>query len=409
LVAYDPVKANGLLVGFNPADQLVAPGKQLDFYWYAGELKRDADGTVHEKPIEFGGTNLTSADPLLQAQFGLVGALIIEPEGSTWDEDANSRASADVKVPGGKDFREFVVIDQNMVANSHAKNPPSPLGGIGAINYRSEPFSSRGPVPSTSPSPGVPPALPQPAPEGYSQAYSNTINNPPSDPVTPIFTAAAGTPVRFRLLIPGTVTSNVFNNVPPPVFMVHGHPWQEEPYMDDSTKIGFNRLSETLGAQQGGVGQKFDLLFPSAGGPNRIVGDYLYTTYQTANGTGTWGLFRVTAAKVAIEKAVLENGFAQASGVVKPATDGAPLPKQLRACLTTDAGARIDLGTTPVAADGRWTLKVASDFVAPARIQVTAIGENGQADATATVTITGPPSAEKLVMQSDQSASSLYP
>jgi hypothetical protein len=89
--------------------------------------------------------------------------------------------------------------------------------------------------------------------------------------------------------------------------------------------------------------------------------------------------------------------------------DGAPLPKQLRACLTTDAGARVELGTTPVAADGRWTLKVASDISAPARIQVTVIGENGQAGATDTITITGPPSAEKLVMQSDQSASSLSP
>jgi hypothetical protein len=405
LVAYDPIKANGLLVGFNPPDQLVAPGKQAEFYWYAGELKQKGKG-FEAKPIEFGGTNLTSADPLLQSQFGMVGALIIEPEGSTWVEDANSRASADVKTPGGHDFREFVVIDQNMVANS--KSPKNPLGGIGTVNYRSEPFSSRGPVPSTSPSPGVPPALPQPAPEGYSQAYSNAINKPPSDPETPIFTAAAGTPVRFRLLIPGTSTSNALT-MAPPVFMVHGHPWQEEPYTDDSAKIGFNRLSETQGAQQGGVGQKFDLLFPSAGGANRVPGDYLYTTYQTAKDTGTWGLFRVTAAKVAIEKAVLENGFAQASGVVKPAMDGAPLPKQLRACLTTDAGARIDLGTTPVAADGRWTLKVASDFSAPARIQVTAIGENGQAGASATVTITAPPSAEKLVTQSDPGASSGSP
>ena len=78
--------------------------------------------------------------------------------------------------------------------------------------------------------------------------------------------------------------------------MVHGHPWQEEPYINDSSKFGFNPLSKTQGAQQGGVGQKFDLLFPSAGGQNKIPGDYLYTTYQTANRAGSWGLFRVTAA-----------------------------------------------------------------------------------------------------------------
>jgi hypothetical protein len=189
--------------------------------------------------------------------------------------------------------------------------------------------------------------------------------------------------------------------------MVHSHPWQEEPYIDDSKKIGFNALSETQGAQQAGVGQKFDLLFPSAGGQFKVPGDYLYTTYQTANKAGTWGLFRVTAAKVAIEKAVLDDGFAQASGVIKAATDGTPLPKQLRACLVTDAGRVIELGTTSVEADGRWTLKVASDLSTPARIQVTAIGENGQAGATATATVTiaGPSSAEKLVTQSHQSAS----
>jgi hypothetical protein len=322
---------------------------------------------------------------LLQAQFGMVGALIVEPEGSTWVEDANSRASAEVKVPAGNDFREFVVIDQNQVANS----------GIGAVNYRSEAFSFRGPAQLT--------------PTGWSQVFANSFidaaTNP--DPKTPVFVAAAGTPVRFRLLLPSTVTSNAIR--PPPVFMVHGHPWQEEPYINDSTKLGFNPLSETQGAQQGGVGQKFDLLFPSAGGQNKVPGYYLYTTYQTANNAGTWGLFKVTGNGVAIEKAVVEDGFAQASGVIKPAADGAPLPKQLRACLLTDTGKVIELGTTSVEADGRWTLKVASDFPAPARIQVTAIEENGRAGATATATITGPPSTETLVTKSDQSASSGSP
>ncbi len=120
-------------------------------------------------------------------------------------------------------------------------------------------------------------------------------------------------------------------------------------------------------------------------------------------------MFRVTDSKVAIEKAVLEGGFAEASGVVKTVTNGATLPKQVRISLATDAGGESELGTTSVAADGRWTLRVASNFSAPARLQVTAIGENGQAGATATVTITGAPSTEKLVTKSDQSASSGSP
>jgi hypothetical protein len=229
----------------------------------------------------------------------------------------------------------------------------------------------------------------------------------PADPLTPVFTAVAGTPVRFRLLIPSTITNNTI--IAPPVLMIHGHPWQEEPYTADSTKIGFNPLSQWQGAQQGGVGQKFDIVLPSAGGQNKIAGDYLYNTYQTANTTGTWGLFRVTNSKVAIEKAVLEGGFAEASGVVKAVTNGAPLPKQVRACLATDAGERIDLGTTSVAADGRWTLRVASQASGPARIQVTAIGENGKAGANATVTIPRAPFTEKLVTKGDQSGSSGSP
>ena len=138
-----------------------------------------------------------------------------------------------------------------------------------------------------------------------------------NDPETPMFTAAAGTPVRFRLLVPGTTTSNAVT--PGPVFMVQGHPWQEEPYTADSTKIGFNPLSETQGAQQAGVGQKFDLLFPSAGGQYKIPGDYLYTTYQTAGIAGTWGLFRVTPATVATteppsaEKLVTQSGPSSSS------------------------------------------------------------------------------------------------
>jgi hypothetical protein len=414
LVGFDPIKANGMLVGFNPQDELVPPLvapvpqkpsdlKSIELYWYAGELKPNGAG-FEAIPIEFGATNLTPADPLLQSQFGMVGALIVEPEGSTWAEDTTPKktyASATVTVPGGSDFREFVVVDQNMVANNT-------LNGIGAVNYRSEPFGLRGPKPQ----PTTPPTLPKGPTEGFSQAYSNSIFQPdpstePTEPETPIFVAAAGTPVRFRLLIPGTETSNALT--PPPVFMVHSHPWQEEPYINDSTKLGFNPLSETQGAQQGGVGQKFDLLFPSAGGSNKIPGDYLYTTYQTAKNAGTWGLFRVTAAAVAIEKAKLEDGFAQASGVITVATDGTPLPKRLRACLVTDAGRVIELGTTSVAVDGRWTLKVASDLSAPARLQVTALEENGQAGATATAPITGPRSAEKLVTQSGQSASSSSP
>ena len=47
LVGFDPIKANGLLVGFNPPEVSSAFGsawprsqRNIEFYWYAGELRR---------------------------------------------------------------------------------------------------------------------------------------------------------------------------------------------------------------------------------------------------------------------------------------------------------------------------------------------------------------------------------
>jgi hypothetical protein len=380
LVAYNPVKANGLVVGFNPKDKLVAPGQSQDFYWYAGEVTSDETGKkiVKTTPIEFGATNLVAADQLIQPQFGMVGALIIEPEGSTWVEDINTRAAATV-TSGNKSFRDFVVVDQNMVANSN--DPNSPLnavagGVVGAINFRSEPFTIRN-RPSNAQD------LPQPAPQGFSQAFSNSLFNPPADPETPVFVASAGMPTRFRLVIPSTTTSNGI--VAPPVFIVHGHNWQEEPYIDRSTKIGDNRLSEHFGAAQGGPNQKFDLLFPSAGGADKVPGDYLYTTYQTAGVLGTWGLFRVTKDKVAIEKAQLIGSQLLASGSIQAATaQGAgQLPKQLQAFGADAAHPGFALGKVDVSLDGKWTLQVHTDLRPPATIQVTEVGANGKTQATA--------------------------
>ncbi len=58
--------------------------------------------------------------------------MIVEPVGSTWQTDENSRASATVKLPDGSKFREFVTIVQDDVASlafySPAK-PPVQTGG----------------------------------------------------------------------------------------------------------------------------------------------------------------------------------------------------------------------------------------------------------------------------------------
>jgi FtsP/CotA-like multicopper oxidase with cupredoxin domain len=399
LVAFNPIKANGVRVGFNK-NYLLGPGPNpnpqpgmppvgSDFYWYAGEVSLDSQGKVQGKPIEFDATNLTPTDPLLQAQFGMVGALIIEPEGATWRRaDLTSRATVDVKAPNANVFREFVVIDQNMVANAPSKTAPfAPAQGkIGAINYRTEPRGLR-----------IPSANVPASPQGYSQLFSNSVNNPPVDPQTPVFVAAAGTPVRFRLLVPSTSTSNAV--AAPPVFIVSGHNFQQEPYIEDSTMIGFNPLSETHGAVRGGVGDKFDLLFQSAGGHGKVAGDYLYLTYQTAGVAGTWGLFRVTAANVRIENASIKGGSVQVNGSVEVVAQCGALPQKLQVTIATEVEGVSKLGSADVEADGKWSFKADTKLSGPALIQVQEIGSNGEVGATATVGVPAPASAKPAPLQ----------
>ena len=138
LVAYDITAANGMNVGFNP-EQTVATGESRTVRWYAGDISSTDDGRIVATPIEFGTLSLVPSDPLMQDPKGLVGALIIEPQGASWVEDANTRASATVTKADGSQFREFVVVMQDDVE----------VGPGTAFNYRTEPITSR--YPSTTP------------------------------------------------------------------------------------------------------------------------------------------------------------------------------------------------------------------------------------------------------------------
>lgn len=109
------------------------------------------------------------------------------------------------------------------------------------------------------------------------------------DPVTPVFTAKKGEAVRFRVLHPGGHARNH-------VFQVHGHVWQEEPYVAGSTKIGDNFLSEWKGSQAGhGPTNHFDAVLEyGAGGAFGVPGDYLYRDQASFQfDGGLWGIFRV--------------------------------------------------------------------------------------------------------------------
>jgi hypothetical protein len=122
--------------------------------------------------------------------------------------------------------------------------------------------------------------------------FTNVLANAQvgGNPVTPIFTAQRGVPVRFHLLHP---QGHPRNNV----FQTHGHIWEEEPFINDSTKIGSNPFSEWKGAEMGvGPAYHFSAIPKNgAGGAFRITGDYLYRTQASFQFSGgLWGIFRVT-------------------------------------------------------------------------------------------------------------------
>ncbi|MEP7010832.1 MAG: copper oxidase [Acidobacteriota bacterium] len=310
LVAYDIMTSDGTNVGLNPAQlgkQTVAPGEGVVYYWYAGSF-------VGSTPlaVEFGGSGLTSSDPIKHASKGAIGALIIEPPGSTWTEDLvpetdlsirKSRASAVISPTDVRKFREFVVMFQDDLNLRFTKgdgydysnpafgpaipnlivNVDSEGSGQKAINYRTEPLWFRAgwsPETSTNDTRNF---------TQFHQLMENAwIHN---DPETPVFQATKGDSVRMRVVHPG-------GHELPIVFDLHGHVWEEYPVLagSNSTRQGSNPVCEWKGTRDGmGASDHFDALLKiGAGGMVGVTGDYLYRDYTPAHlDDGLWGLFRV--------------------------------------------------------------------------------------------------------------------
>ena len=285
LLSYDAATSFGMNVGWNSkgrADQFANFGETVKYQWYAGKIDRGTTGALTYTPVEFGALNLFPSDPLFQHPNGLIGQMIIEPQGSTWQcgeagalrscdpvtgtQPPSSRASATVTA-GTVRFREFSVMISDALLTSSTTS---------AINYRTEPKSFRYPSTATD----------------FSCMTSNLLDQSGSstvgDPETPIFTANPGDRVRFRMTHPlGTGDSQVFT--------VHGHNWQRNPYQNNSLIIGSNNLSQWLGSRDNhGSSDHFDLVIDRAGGTFGKQGDYLYTAYLPDQASlGAWGVFRV--------------------------------------------------------------------------------------------------------------------
>jgi manganese oxidase len=299
LLTYNVHRSDGNNVGFNRIST-AAPGGIQTYLWYAGVMSFSTNGTITFKPAEFGATNLVPSDRIKHTNKGGFGALMIEPQDATWtvDTDASpappdtgiTRASATVKSAASGTFKEFVTIFQtdvnlryksgNAVKSVSDDDDPEDSAQKG-VNYRTEPLWFRmGYLPQT------------PFEITRDQDFFDVLSNSKvgGDPVTPIFTATPNVATRFRVLNPG---GHARNNV----FTLHGHIWEEEPWVDNSGfNLDSNPLSEWKGAQYGNGATSHDnfLLKHGAGGKAGIQGDFLYRTFQSFQfDGGIWGLFRV--------------------------------------------------------------------------------------------------------------------
>ena len=275
------------------------------YAWYAGKIDQQAGKAV---PVEFGAVNILPADHYQQQSRGLIGAIIVEPAGSTFRLDTQqgsnvpiTRASATILSADGTTlFREFVAVfeDDNTV-----------LGGSN-INYRSAPLAARLNTP----------------PDDFStpdvhRVLSNSQLNPPDDPPTPVFAAAKGSPVRLRLLHPGGLGNDM-------CIALHGHVWQEEPWLENSTILGNNPQSNWQGSHDRfGPNSAFNLLLGQetggAGGVNGILGDYLLRDFMAASyKNGAWGIVRVGEPNKAVVS-IMDYPGAYTTDVDEPGAEGA--------------------------------------------------------------------------------------
>jgi hypothetical protein len=326
LVTYDVGRSDGANVGFNPS-QTVGKGERTTYYWYAGNIDFSAPEGERHIPVEFGAANLLPTDPMNHHQWGLFGAMVVEPEGSTWETDPSSRASATVTKTDGSTFRDFVLVFQDDVFVRNAAGTRANAGSFGAINYRTEELTATGGIGNrvcVDADGNVTDDVSCVLSARDQQQSAHCVNASAADPPicgepaseTPLLCAPKGSEARFRLLHPGGAVTNQ-------VFELHGHTFAEEPYAttgpgcdapithanpyaaqvieaanhcpDGDVALGPS-LTEWKGSRMGhGPANHFDIVVGQAGGSFELPGDYLYRSFPAAHfRTGLWGVFRVT-------------------------------------------------------------------------------------------------------------------
>ncbi len=286
------------------------------FIWSATDLTVE-DGKLVGKAIEFGALPLRSfGDPIKHPAHGLVGALVIGPEGSDVCGSDKQASPGETKFPGGVSARicapgkepyvDHVLIMQDAVSATRGGYPVPNLAGaeepddygVKAINYKTEPlWTRRGGDPSVD--------FPE---RNTAFDYSNVLssarigeNGPcvagvppapwrtnPCDPETPVMEAFAGEKVRLNIVHPGGHTRQQG-------LELSGHSWNPYPWSDDSRVFDPSKGSSIRQGVYNGFGPMMGVtLQVDAGGAAQQPMDYLFRSEASfLFDGGLWGILRV--------------------------------------------------------------------------------------------------------------------
>ncbi|HEX6681476.1 MAG TPA: hypothetical protein VF062_01680, partial [Candidatus Limnocylindrales bacterium] len=296
----------GAAIGLN-ADSTVAIGQSITYKYYADQ--------------ELGTTIFQNLGSVGSLRHGAYGMLIVEPQGSTWQDSFTGDALGSTKtatqavirgpVSGpSDDFREFAMqvqttdqqysrsivpyIDQvagiGINSVTAANIPTAPVEGAppgtannagsldkayNSVNYRNEPLTVRlgltaNPANYTAVTVNG----------GYGAGFTSGLHGQPD---TPTYMTHEKDPVVWRVAVGA---SDQFHS-----FTVGGHTFPLEPRMWNGTT---DKRSQLMTARTVGAGETIDVELTSAGGSGGFTGDYLYQDARSPFAeAGIWGIFRV--------------------------------------------------------------------------------------------------------------------
>jgi hypothetical protein len=324
--------SSGINAGYNP-EQTVAPGEERTYRYFA-----DSEKIGSAMIADFGDSDSGAR--------GLYGAFVVAPEGAQFSDPRTGLprdvgAQLDVKLPGGKRYRDFslLLFDNDAVIGANTMPYPTEVDGPALVNYASAPRPA-GPM------------------QFSSQAHG--------DPVTPILQAHVGDAMRVHVLgAPGSEQ--------PHVFSMGGLRWATDSRLPGANTVEATAVSPWTTTDLEVIG--------GAGGQGGLIGDMWYGDLRRPfTDAGMWGLLRVLPGESCdvrrLDGAACGTPSAEPTPEAEEPVTPEPVDSGSSQTATTIPGSPVIRAEQP-----RTTTKPAprklSDLVAPSRQTLRALRRSG--------------------------------